>query len=151
YTSGSTATLILTIVNTGPTDDELVGVTSPVSDDVQVTGDKTIPGRRSLVVGTPGQVNTPPTRSSVVTSTPTATSGSSSATAPPATSTTTAAPQIERGHATVVLSSLKMELMPGLTYEITLQFRNAGTLKMQLPIGNPTTPRVAPTGAAGNG
>jgi copper(I)-binding protein len=150
YKSGSTATLILTIVNTGPADDELVGVTSPASDDIVITGDKSIPGRRSLQVGTPGAVNNPPTQSSVVTSTPTPTSGSSSATAPP-TSTSSSAPQLERGHAMITLSSLKMELLPGLTYEVSLQFRNAGTIRMQLPIGNPTTPRTEPTGAAGNG
>jgi copper(I)-binding protein len=148
YTSGSTATLILTIVNTGATDDELVGVTSPVSDDIEITGDKSIPGRTSLVVGTPGQAN-PPTQSSVVTTTPTATSGSSSATAPPPASST--APAVERGKAMVVLKQLKMDLMPGLTYEVTFQFRNAGTLRMQLPIADPTTPRAEPTGTAGNG
>jgi copper(I)-binding protein len=140
YPAGGTAELRLTIVNTGATDDELSEVTSPVAEDVEINGDRSLPARRALLVGGGGGA----TSSSSVTVTSTRTTSSSAR----ATSTSSAPPPVELGKATIVLKGLNTALYSGKTYPVTFVFRNAGSVTIQLPIANPPSARPEPTGAS---
>lgn len=53
YEVGDDAPLTLAIINVGAADDELVSVTSPASDNVEVIGDARLPGRTGLQVVVP--------------------------------------------------------------------------------------------------
>jgi hypothetical protein len=75
YESGASAVVLGTIVNSALTDDELVSITSPAGQ-VTITGDKSLPAGRSLILEAP--VGGVPTTTSSSSSRPT-TSGSSSA------------------------------------------------------------------------
>lgn len=55
YREGDDAPLVLTIVNTGSEDDELVSVSSPAARDVELIGNTRIPGRTSLQVIVPDE------------------------------------------------------------------------------------------------
>jgi copper(I)-binding protein len=140
--SGSDAELRLTIINTGNADDELTEVSSPVVDeetDVEITGDRSLVGRRAIQVGGGGGavVQSSPT-------TPTSTSGPGSSTTRPTTSVAGPKAVAEIGKARIVLKRLNTALNPGKTYPVTFVFRNAGSVTINLPIANPTGPR--PTG-----
>jgi copper(I)-binding protein len=138
FPSGSNAELRLTIVNTGSADDELTEVTSPVADDVEITGDRALVARRAVQVGDGSAV----AQSSPVTPTSTSAPASSSA------RSTTAAPKpvVELGKGHIVLKGLNSALNAGKTYPVTFVFRNAGSVTLQLPIANPSTARPEPTG-----
>jgi copper(I)-binding protein len=148
FPAGGSAPLIVTIVNTGSGDDELVEVSSPVAGDVEITGDRNLPARRAIQVGTPGRTAAPPSAPAVTTTTrpgsssAVPTSGSSSAPAP----TTTSLRPDDIGKATIVLNGLSGPLASGRTYPVTFVFRKAGSVTVELPIANPTTPRPKATG-----
>jgi copper(I)-binding protein len=153
YPAGTSAELVLTIVNTGPTDDELTEVTSPVADEVQISGDRILVARRAVQV-TGGGAATPPSSSSSVaptstrpTSSSVSVSASGSSTARP-TSTSSVSPPVELGKATVVLKGLNTPLYSGKTYPVTFVFRNAGSVTIELPIANPPSARPEPTSAS---
>lgn len=152
YSVGGEGELVLTIVNTGATDDELVEVTSPIAGSAEIKGDRALPARRALQVGTAGETGGGAASSSsaaVTTSTsaPATSSsiGSSSGSATTTTTTTTTEP-VEIGRATIVLKGFTESLRVGKTYPVTFVFRNAGLVTLNLPIASPATPRPEPTG-----
>ncbi len=59
------------------------------------------------------------------------------ATAAAAAPTSDAAPAAQ-----IVLVGVTQEIRPGLTYPVTLTFQKAGAVTVQVPVGNPTTPRT---------
>lgn len=139
--SGSDTELRLTIINTGNADDELTEVTSPVAEDVEITGDRSLVSRRAILIGGGGEAiaQSSPT-------TPTSTSAPGSSTGRPTTSVAAPKPVIEIGKAKIVLKGLNSALDPGKTYPVTFVFRDAGAVTIQLPIANPSTARTEPTG-----
>jgi copper(I)-binding protein len=144
FPSGGSAPLVLTIVNTGSTDDELVEVTSPVATGVQISGDRMVLARRALQVGTPDQAVAASSPATVTRTAPSSSSAPSSSTGP-ARPTTSRAPE-DIGKATIVLPGLTEPLRAGKTYPVTFVFRLAGSITLQLPIATPITPRPKPTG-----
>lgn len=171
YPSGGSAPLIMTIVNTGPTDDQLVEVSSPAAASVTVQGDKNLPARTTIQVGTPDKIASPTdtatttTTPTTTTPTPTTTTGSpsvsgseqpsspssaSSSPSEPSSSTpaSSSSAPVKIGMATIVLTGLNDPMYAGKTYAVTLVFRNAGSLTLNLPIATPTTPRPAPSSQA---
>lgn len=151
YPAGSSAELVLTIVNTGTTDDEIAEVTSPVADEVEIHGDRALVARRSIQVGSP--TATAPSSSSssssssvaATTAQPSGSSVSGSSTARP-TSTSSTPPPVELGKATIILKALSVPLTSGKTYSVTFVFRNAGSVTIDLPIANPSNARPEATG-----
>jgi copper(I)-binding protein len=161
YPAGGEGPLVLTIVNTGPTDDELVSVSSSVAESVEVTGDRALTARRAIQVGTPSEtVSGKASSSSAAVTTTTQSSsvppssgapGSASGSAVSPTTTTTATPTssaapVEIGKATIIVKGFSESLSSGKTYPVTFVFRNAGSVTLNLPIAAPTTARPEPTG-----
>ncbi|MFC0116221.1 hypothetical protein [Kibdelosporangium aridum] len=71
YEPGSTAVVLGTLVNSALTDDELVSITSPAGQ-VTITGDKSLPAGRSLILEMPaGGLPTSSSRPTTTSSTPT--------------------------------------------------------------------------------
>jgi copper(I)-binding protein len=151
YAPGSSATLIVTIANTGIDPDELVAVSSPAASSVTIdgsdTGTKPLPGNFSIVSGVDVDDSTedvplPSTTTSAPASTTTTetsgsqTSGSqtsstkTSGKAPATTTTTKAAPALPPGTVKIVLNGLRtingQPLRAGLTIPITFTFARAG-------------------------
>jgi copper(I)-binding protein len=162
YPAGGQGPLVLTIVNTGATDDELVSVSSSVAESVEVTGDRALTARRAIQVGKPGEsvsgsaavTTTTTTRSSSSSVPPSSgasgsvsgsASGSATATTTTTTTSTSAAP-VEIGVATIVVKGFTESLSSGKTYPVTFVFRNAGSITLNLPIAAPNTARPEPTG-----
>ena len=143
YPRGGTAPLELVIVNTGGTTDELVSVTSPIAGTGEVTGRRDVPGGRALVVegepvaeaaaATPTAAGPTPAAGA----TPSATAGRPTATAaatPSATTSAEALPPGASGTAQIVLAGLREDIRSGITYEVVLNFRNAGPLRLAVPV-----------------
>jgi copper(I)-binding protein len=173
YAEGSTASLRLTIVNTGGTDDELVGVATDAAGGVDIQGSKLVVARNSLVVSPSEQTgatggnsvsvtpspttssptttaSSPTTSSSSSSKSSTATSSSSATTSPSAPATTSSAPPVEVGKATIVLRDIKRPIWPGQTIKVTFTFRNAGPVTFDLPVEAPEHARPeAPAAAEG--
>src|SRR5207253_3859004 len=97
FPSGANAALRLTIVNTSTTvADEITEVTSPVADEVEITGDRSLPPQRALLFdGGGGAIGS--------SSSATVTSASGSSTARP---TSSAPAPVEIGKAAIVLKGL---------------------------------------------
>jgi copper(I)-binding protein len=149
YPRGSSAPLELVIVNTGGAADELVSVTSPIAGNGVVSGKRDVPGGQKLVVEgapvtevtpaapTPGA--TPSASASRSTSTATPTAAPTTA-APTAASTAASTPSAEAlpadaaGTAQIVLTGLRDDIRSGLTYEVVLTFRNAGPVRLAVPV-----------------
>jgi copper(I)-binding protein len=158
YPAGTSAALILAIVNTGTTDDELTEVSSPVADEVEISGDRSLVANRTLQVSGAGPAApqsssagvTPtsnrPTSSSSSSSSSSASSSASGSSTP--TSSSSAAPPVELGKATIVLKNLSSPLYVGQTYPVTFVFRKAGSVTIQLPVANPPSARPEPTSAS---
>jgi copper(I)-binding protein len=153
YPSGGSAPLVLTIVNTGPTDEALIEVSSPAAASVDVRGARDLPARQTIQVGTPDKVASP-TSSVVITTTP-APSSSAPPSVPPSGASGSApvsvsvpsssAAPVPIGKATIVLNGLTDPLYAGKTYPVTFVFRNAGSVTLNLPIATPITARPEPT------
>jgi copper(I)-binding protein len=162
YKEGEDAPLLLSIVNTGGEDDELVGVTTPAGQ-VELIGNPAIPAGTSLQIVLPDE-NT--SASATTTSTSTSetsetseapesegseapgtetseTSGSSetsaTTTGSPADTEAVAPPVV--GTMSLVITGLTADLPFGKNVPVTFEFANAGTITIQLPIGAPSTPR----------
>ena len=154
YAKGGEAVLFGSLVNTGAEADTLVSVSSPVAAEVELTGDKALPGATALAIGTPGEEFEAEEHAEATTTTttaaPTTTAGETTTegattTAP---TTTTAAPTttteaVELGKLKIVLKGLKEDLYPGRVYEVTFVFAKAGAVTVQLPIASPSDPRGA--------
>jgi hypothetical protein len=151
YLEGADAPLVLTIVNTGATDDELLEVSSPVAEDVELQGDQSLPARRALAVGTPGK-EVRESSSSARTTTPVTTTtlpvGSAPGTSPSATAptTTSSTARVEIGTLSIVLKGLNTEVTSGRTVQVTFVFRT-GSTTVDLPIASPISARPEPTEA----
>jgi copper(I)-binding protein len=171
YAEGSSASLKLTIVNTGGTDDELVAVSTDAAGGVDIQGSKLVVARNSLVVSpseqtgatggdsvsvTPSPTASPTTSPSAPVTSPssssksTAPTSSSASTSPSAPATTSSAPPVQVGKATIVLRDIKRPVWPGQTIKVTFTFRNAGPVTFDLPIEAPEHARPeAPAEAEG--
>jgi copper(I)-binding protein len=159
YPRGSSAPLELVIVNTGGAADELVSVTSPIAGNGVVSGKRDVPGGQKLVVEgapvtevtpaapTPGATPSASASRSTSTATPTAapttaapTTAAPTTAAPTAASTAASTPSAEAlpadaaGTAQIVLTGLRDDIRSGLTYEVVLTFRNAGPVRLAVPV-----------------
>ncbi|MEU3272799.1 copper chaperone PCu(A)C [Saccharomonospora sp. NPDC006951] len=108
HTEGSDADVLMSIVNQAGEDDQLVSASSESADNVEIGGERGIPGATTLAI---------------------------SPTAP------------ENGnqlHGTITLQGLKQEVRPGQNLVITLTFREAGEVRVDLPVMAPTEPREEP-------
>ncbi|SDJ37710.1 hypothetical protein SAMN05192558_10976 [Actinokineospora alba] len=158
YAAGADAPLILSIINTAAADDELLEVSSPFAAEVKLEGDKAVPGTAALAVGKPGEeakaAEHGETSSSAHPTTDSAhptTSGSAHPTTSDAAhpATTSAAPTSAAatsaakavGKLQIVLAGLKEKLHPGRLIPVTFVFAKAGTITVELPIGQPSSPR----------
>lgn len=152
YTAGEDAPLLLSIVNTGTNDDELVAVTSPAGE-VELIGNPSIPAGTSLQVVLPDEntsASATTTTESSETSEAPETGGSeapSGSESPSATTTTESPAETEAvappvvGTMSVVITGLTADLPYGKNVPVTFEFANAGKVTIQLPIGAPATPR----------
>lgn len=151
YAPGASATLIVTIANTGIDPDELVGVSSPAASGVTIdgsdTGTKALPGNFSIVSGVdvddstedvplPSTTTSAPTSTTSTETSGSQTSGSQTSNAKTSgkstgtTTTTKAAPPTPPGTVKIVLTGLRtvngQQLRAGLTIPITFTFARAG-------------------------
>ncbi|MGB3442974.1 MAG: hypothetical protein WBA97_29890 [Actinophytocola sp.] len=155
YVEGEDAPLLLSIVNSGMEDDELVNVTSPAGQ-VRPIGNPAIPAGTALRIVLPDE-NESATSSETTTTTTGAseTSGAeepgtetSGAEAPSVTSevpaeTEAVAPPVV-GTMSLVITGLSADLPFGKKVPVTFEFANAGKITIELPIGAPATPRPQP-------
>ena len=170
YSAGDDAPLVLTIVNTGGTEDELVEVTSPAAGEVELIGNARVPGRMSLQVIVPDEsaetsssqpttTGTTVPEESITDPSPPAETGDESAAPPPdseepptlsdtpdseATETPTDSPSEEVGTMSIVLTDLVQDLPIGRNVPVTFVFANAGEITVNLPIASPATARQDP-------
>jgi copper(I)-binding protein len=161
YQSGDEAPLLLSIVNTGGDDDELVGVTTPVGE-VEIIGNPSIPAGTALQVVLPEEnesaAETTTTTTTTTTSSPSSeTSGteapggetpsgseSPSATGSEAPGETEAVAPPQVGTVSLVIRSLSGPLPFGKSVPVTFEFAKAGKVTIDLPVGAPATPRPRP-------
>lgn len=110
--AGSDAQLVVTIANTGQSEDELTSATTSAATSVQIDGQRTLPAQRTLkaVATDDGATN--------------ARSG------------------LERGQIRVTVANLTEDVKPGQTIELTLLFRQAGELTIEVPIAAPDEARA---------
>jgi copper(I)-binding protein len=151
YPRGSSAPLQLVIINTGGATDELVSVTSPIAGTGEVTGKRDVPGGRTLVVEGEAPAAAGATPTAAAGATPSATAARPSAT--PAPTTAAATPSAEAlspdaaGTAQIVLTGLRDDIRSGITYEVVLNFRNAGPLRLAVPVAGSEAERKDQTEA----
>lgn len=146
YAAGDDAPLILSIINTAAGDDELLEVSSPYATEVELEGDKAVPGTAALAVGKPGEeakaahgeTSAHPTSESASPTSDAAHPATTSA-APTSAAATSAAKTV--GKLQIVLAGLKEKLHPGRLIPVTFVFAKAGTITIELPIGQPSSPR----------
>lgn len=140
YSAGATAPVQMSIINSGSQDDRLVSASSPVASSVQVSGDTTIPAGRAVLVNG-GAGGTVPSAEPAPTSAAAPTNGRAPSAAPPP----SAAPSASGTQ--ITLTGLEQDIRAGLTYPLTLTFQRAGSVTVQVPVQNPSTPRQDTTAA----
>jgi hypothetical protein len=149
YAPGSTARVLVTIVNTGVADDTLLRITSPAVTSVHIdgspTGTKLIPGGFSVASGVDSDDSVASSSASVA---PPATSAPAGTSVPPSTPaggsvapTTSSAPSVP-GKMTIDLVGIRSvngaALRAGLTIPMTFYFAHSGQVTLaQVPIGAP--------------
>lgn len=153
YRAGDDAPLLLSIVNSGAEDDQLVRVTTPAGE-VEPIGNPAIPAGTSLQVvlpdentsATPSETTTTTTTESSETTggseepeTPGSESSSATSTESPAETEAVAPPVV--GTMSLVITGLTADLPYGKKVPVTFEFANAGKVTIQLPVGAPATPR----------
>lgn len=111
WSTGSDVPLSMSIANNSGKDDVLQSVTTSLSDDVQIKGDKVVTALKALSVG----------------GAPAKTEGEADA----------ATGSGEFGNATIVLGSIKRDVFPGQVVMVTLTFRDAGSVELRMPIAAP--------------
>ena len=153
YPVGSDVPLIVTIVNSGPTPDTLVSVTSTVSKPAELSGTLDLLPGTALVAGKDDQdrpsqsataqaTQTPESSSSSAPTTTTGaqTSGASSSSQAP-TTTTEAAPssnaQLPIGQISIVLKQVNTTVQPGQSILVTFTFAHSGAVTLTLPVAAP--------------
>jgi len=170
YPAGGNAPLQMVIANSGAQVDRLVAASSPVATSVQVSGVLRIPGGQSLrIEGAPAEAvaaaapaeGAPAGPGAVPTAEPTAepteapAAGAPAAEAPeagaapaeqPAAGDPAAAveqpPTEESGVGHIVLTGLREDVQPGLTYPLVLTFERAGEVRVDVPVESPDTLRA---------
>lgn len=157
YKSGEDAPLLLSIVNTGTEDEELVGATSPVGD-IEMIGNPTIPAGTALQIVLPDENTSESASATTTTTTGSASSESSETEAPGSESetsgssessvTSTEAPSETEavsppvvGTMSLVITGLTADLPFGKNVPVTFEFAKSGTVTIELPVGAPATPR----------
>lgn len=105
YPRGTDAVLVMTIVNTGSSEDELTSASSPSAESVEFGEPRTL-----------------------------APQGTLRAVSAPAGGSGTA---LARGQLRMVLTNLAEDVQPGRTVRLTLLFRQAGELTLDVPVGPP--------------
>jgi copper(I)-binding protein len=159
YQEGDDAPLVLTIVNTGGTDDKLVSVSSPAGA-VQIIGNPSVPGRSALQVVLPAEnPAAPATTSSAPETTESSIESSTGSSEPPVESSNAVAPTSVTvpeevapdvvGTISLMITKLTAALPFGKNVPVTFEFAKAGRVTIQLPIAAPSTPRAEATEAAG--
>jgi copper(I)-binding protein len=149
YPAGSDVPLVVTIVNSGPTPDTLVSVTSPISKPAALTGSLDLLPGTALVAGkdltnrpsaTAAPVTTTTESSSATTTTTTGapTSGSSSS-APTTTTTvaTTTSAQPVVGQVSIILKQVSAPVQPGQSVRVTFTFAGSGSVTVDMPVAVP--------------
>ncbi len=155
YERGDEAPLLLSIVNTGTEDAELVGASSPAGE-IEMIGNPVIPAGTALRVVLPDENPSAAETTTTTTTTTTAsspsseTSGTESPESPESSesSATTTEPPSETeavsppvvGTMSLVLN-LTTALPVGKNVPVTFEFADSGKVTIELPVGAPATPR----------
>ena len=156
YPAGGNAPLQMVIANSGAQVDRLVAASSPVATSVQVSGVLRIPGGQSLrIEGAPAGPGAVPTAEPTTEPTEAPAAGAPAAEAPaagaapaeqPAAGDPAAAveqpPTEESGVGHIVLTGLREDVQPGLTYPLVLTFERAGEVRVDVPVESPDTLRA---------
>jgi copper(I)-binding protein len=156
FGKGDSASLLLTIANSGDATDKLVAVSSPqFGSGAQIVGDASIPGFHAIsataTAVTPVSTTSPTATSTTGTSTTgtsttgtstTGTSTTGTSTSTTTVTTTTSAPELPVGSIRIQLVGLTVDkLLPGQTVQVTFTFANAGDLTLNVPIAATPHPR----------
>jgi copper(I)-binding protein len=156
FSKGESASLLVTIANSGQADDKLVSVSSPeFGSGAQIVGDATIPGFHaisatetavaSVTTTTTTATSTTGTSTTGTSTTGTSTTGTSTSTTGTSTSTTTATTSAAAqpiGSIRIQLVGLTADkLLPGQTVTVTFTFANSGDLTLNVPIAASPHPR----------
>jgi copper(I)-binding protein len=154
YPVGGSAPLQMVIINSGAEVDRLVAASSPVADSVQISGVLRIPGGQALrVEGAQAAPVAPAPAEGAPTATPAPPTPAPPTPAPPTPAPLTAAPPAaeptpaaepaegEPGVGHIVLTGLREDVQPGLTYPLILTFERAGEVRFDVPVANPETLR----------
>ncbi len=112
YRAGSDAVLVVTIANTGGTEDELTSITTPAAASVAIEGQKGLPAQRTLRAIAEQE-------------------GAS-----------TASSGLDQGQITLTLTDLNEDVKPGRTIPVTFLFRRAGEITVQVPVAAPDEARA---------
>ncbi|UJW36870.1 copper chaperone PCu(A)C [Saccharothrix sp. AJ9571] len=166
YPAGADAPVELVVTNSGPTDDELVAVTAEGATGTEIQGFKALVAGSKLTVSpmaslphdhgaapaTP--VAPPPAPPSQ--QPPSAPNQPSGANQPPVAPAPPPAPAPAHedhpvGHAVINLLGLKAPVYPGQTLKLTLTFRDAGSIVVDVPIASSTRPRLEHGGEGEHG
>jgi copper(I)-binding protein len=161
FSKGESASLLVTIANSGQADDKLVGVSSPdFGSGAQIVGDTTIPGFHAISATETAVAPAATTTTTATSTTGTSTTGTSTSTtgtsttgtsttgttttgtSTSATTTTTSAPTLSIGSIRIQLVGLTADkLVPGQTVRVTFTFANSGDLTLNVPIAASPHPR----------
>lgn len=117
WAAGSNVPLHMSVVNTGPVDDEIVSLSSTWSDKIQVKGTTVLTARKELIVGGPKAAAETPLDE--------------------------ATDSGEKGNTAIVFTKVTKNLFPGQVIELEIVFRNAPPVTLRIPIEAPTEPRTA--------
>lgn len=139
YAEGDDAPLLLSIINTGLTDDELVAVTSPAGE-VEMIGNPAIPGGTALQVVRPDE-NAATESEMPATTTPESPGTSGTETSEPTTTTAEDATPGVVGTMSLVITGLTTDLPFGKNVPVTFEFAEAGKVTVELPIDTADSPR----------
>ncbi|WP_156038592.1 MULTISPECIES: hypothetical protein [Actinoalloteichus] len=137
YPAGSDAPVSVTIVNRGTGADTLLSVTSPSAESVTVEGDTALPAGTKLVATGLGEAT-----SELETSTPEAgePSAEMSQSAPETDAAQSGQDVADIGVLSLTLVGLHDEVHPGVNVELVFEFENAGSLSVQVPVGEDPEP-----------
>ncbi|WP_153028845.1 hypothetical protein [Amycolatopsis sp. YIM 10] len=174
YPAGADAPVELVVANNGPADDELVDVSTESATDAEIQGFKAVVAGSKLTVSPLASLpheHEPATPKPVTPTAPQQPSGAqqpsgsnqpsapnqpSGANQPPAGSQAPPPPAdaVEEhpvGHAVINLLGLKAPVYPGQTLKLTLTFRDAGSVVVDVPIASSTRPRLEHGGEGEHG
>ncbi|MGA6165581.1 hypothetical protein [Amycolatopsis magusensis] len=170
YPAGADAPVELVVANNGPADDELVAVTAEGATGTEIQGFKAVVAGSKLTVSpmaslphdhgaAPAAPAAPPAPSSQQPPPSSQQPPSSGPAQPPASGSPAAPPPppadaVEEhpvGHAVINLLGLKAPVYPGQTLKVTLTFRDAGSVVVDVPIASSTRPRAEHGGEGEHG